>query len=185
MAITGDTKVARRYARAFFDAAGAEGGPGVEAAASDLNVVSYMLENVPYLRAVLLQPMVSDEHKHKVVGDAFQSRIGPTTLNLLLLLIRKRRESAIDAVVAEFRKMADEQAGRVDAFVDAPMALSEEQEQRLRQALEQRTGKHVNLHSSVDPNMLGGLRVRIGDSVIDGGLQTRLDRVKRQLLAAR
>ncbi len=185
MSITGDNKVARRYAGAFFDAVSVEGGPGVEAAASDLNVIAYMLEHVPYLRAVLMQPMMSDEHKRKIVADAFQSRVGPTTLNLLLLLIRKRRESVIEAVIADFLRLADERAGRLDAFVEASMELSDEQQQRLQQALEQRTGKHVQLHASVNAGMLGGLRVRIGDSVIDGGLSTRLDRIKRQLLAAR
>lgn len=179
-----ELKVAKRYASALFQAV--SGDPdGIETASADLTVVEEMLANVPYLRAVMMQPLVSDERKRKVIGDAFESRLGAPTLNFLYLLIKKRREDVIDEIIAEYRRMADEAAGRVKAFVETKIALSDDQLKRLRGALEERTGKTVELYASLDDKMLGGMRVRIGDSIIDGSLSGRLEKIHQLLLAAR
>jgi F-type H+-transporting ATPase subunit delta len=185
MAITGDAKVARRYAAALFDAVAEGGDEAIEAAGADLNVIEEMLKNIPYLRAVLLQPLVTDERKNTVIRDAFASRLGELPLNFLLLLIRKRREGLIDQIIADFRRLADERAGRVEAFVESSVALTDDQVERLQAALHQRTGKTVKLTASVDARMLGGVRVRIGDSIIDGALSSQLERIRHLLLAAR
>ena len=187
-ALTGDTRVAKRYAAALYDSVASEsnaGGQTVDSTLADLQVVGDMLANVKYLRGILQQPLVSDERKFKVINDAFANRIGATSVKFLDLLVRKRRENLIDACIAEFKREADERAGRVEAFVETPLPLDEAQLQRMRQALEQRTGKTIRLHASVDNAMIGGVRVRIGDDVIDAGLKTRLETLHRRLLAAR
>ena len=185
MAIKSDLRVARRYAGALFDAALNTGDGGIEATAADLIVVEEMLATVPNLRAVLENPLISHDGKHQVIADAFSSRLGPTSLNFLYLLVRKRRENMIDAAIADFRVLADEHAGRVEATVESALALEDDQLEQLQAALEKRTGKTVFLKSAVDPTMLGGLRVRIGDVVIDAGLRTRLEQLRLQLQAAR
>lgn len=185
MAITSDVRVARRYASALFEAARKDGEQGIESAGADLTVVAEMLASVKYLRAVLEQPLVSQERKMRVIEDAFGPRLGPTTLNYLTLLVRKRREPILAASISEFRRLADEHAGRVSASVEAPRALSDDQLQRLCAALEQRTGKTVLLTSTIDETMMGGLRVRIGDDVIDASLRARLEQIRLRLVHAR
>jgi F-type H+-transporting ATPase subunit delta len=100
-------------------------------------------------------------------------------------MVRKRREDIIRTAIAEYRLLADAHAGRVEAFVDSAFALDDDQLSELRAALEERTGKTVLLHAAVDPTMLGGLRVRIGDVVIDSGLRAGLEQLRLQLMAAR
>ena len=186
MSLKGDVRVAKRYAAALFDAVWDESGQdGVDAAAADLGVVEELLANVTYLRAVILQPMVSNAEKRNVIEQAFQARLGKNTYNFLNLLIDKRREDIIDEIIAEYRRLADEKAGRVEAYVETPVALEDSQLEKLQAALERRTGKTIKISAVLQPTMLGGIRVRIGDEVLDASLKSRLDTLHALLLAAR
>ena len=73
-----------------------------------MTLISRFIAEVPYLRAVLLQPLVSDERKNKVVTDAFSDRVTASSLNFLKLLIRKRREDLIEEAIREFHKLLAE-----------------------------------------------------------------------------
>ncbi|MDQ2799642.1 MAG: ATP synthase F1 subunit delta, partial [Armatimonadota bacterium] len=132
--------------------------------------------------AVLLQPLVTETRKNKVLDEAFGSRISPTSLNFLRLLIRKRREDLIDEVMRDFRALVAAQQNRVDAIATTANPLSPGQEERLTQSLQSMTGKTVSLTTNVDPAIVGGVVVRIGDSVIDGSVRGQLLRLEQQLL---
>ena len=175
-----ETRVARRYAAALFAVALQD--DTVDVVARDLAVVEGFVREVPYLRAVLMQPLITESRKRKVLSDAFGERITATTLNFLYLMVRKRREDVLDETIAEFRRLADEHANRVVAFVSSAVPLSEQQLGAMTKALAQRTGKNVHVETDVDETMLGGVRVRIGDEVIDGGLRTQLERLRVVLL---
>jgi F-type H+-transporting ATPase subunit delta len=175
-----DTRVARRYSAALFDIALRD--DTVEVILTDLILVEAYLHDVQYLRAVLLQPLVSERQKIQVLSDAFGERTTATTLNFLYLLVRKRRENLVDEVIAAFRQLADDKAQRVSAHVQSAVPLSPEQLSQITAALEKRTGKNVRLTSEVTADIVGGLLVRIGDHVIDGTVRGRLLRVRQQLL---
>lgn len=175
-----ETRVARRYAAALFTVALQE--DTVDAIARDLDIVEGFVRGVPYLRAVIMQPLITEERKRKVLSDAFGERITATTLNFLYLMVRKRREDVLDETIAEFRRLADEHANRVVAFVSSAVPLTEQELSAISRALTQRTGKNVQVAANVDDTMLGGVRVRIGDEVIDGGLRTQLERLRGVLL---
>lgn len=175
-----DIRVARRYAAALFGVAQRDG--AIDAITQDLVLVSRFIAEVPYLRAVLLQPLVTETRKNKVLDEAFGSRVSPTSLNFLRLLIRKRREDLIDEVMREFRSLVAAQQNRVDAIATTANPLSPGQEERLTQSLQSMTGKTVRLTTNVDPAIVGGVVVRIGDSVIDGSVRGQLQRLEQQLL---
>ena len=155
-----DSRVARRYASALFEIAVRDS--LVDVIASDLALVEAFVRDVPYLRAVLLQPLVSDTQKLKVLSDAFGDRTTATTLNFLYLLVRKQRENLVDEVIAEYRKLADEKADRVSAVVQSAVPLSDDQLASITTALEARTGKNVRVSAEINPEIVGGLLVRIG-----------------------
>jgi len=175
-----DTRVARRYAAALFAVAKRDG--ILDAVATDLTLVSRFVAEVPYLRAVLMQPLVSDERKNKVVSEAFGDRVTASTLGFLRLLIRKRREDLIDECVRDFRALLAEHNNTVEAEASTAVPLSPDQEARLTLSLQAMTGKTIKLTAHVDPQMLGGVVVRIGDRVIDGSVRGKLERLERQLL---
>ncbi|MEO7720082.1 MAG: F0F1 ATP synthase subunit delta [Capsulimonas sp.] len=178
-----DTRVAKRYAAALFSVAQRDG--IIEAVAEDLTLVERFLADVPYLRAVLLQPLVSDEQKNKVASDAFGDRVTATTLSFLQLLIRKGREELVTETIRDFRELLAEFHNTVEALATSAVALTPAQTDGLAASVRKLTGKTVILTTQVDPAILGGVVVRIGDTVIDGSVRGRLENLEAHLLGSR
>lgn len=175
-----DIRVAKRYAAALFGVALRDG--ILDAVAQDLSLIGWFVAEVPYLRAVLMQPLVSDQRKNKIATDAFGDRVTATSLNFLKLLIRKRREDLIDECVREFQVLLAEHSNSVDAEAATAVPMEPAQQERLTQSLQVLTGKTVRLTTHVDPSLMGGVVVRLGDTVIDGSVRGKLERLEQQLM---
>ncbi len=175
-----DLRVAKRYAAALFGIAARDG--ILDAVSQDLTLIERFLADVPYLRAVLFQPQVPEARKVALANEAFGDRITATSLNFLRLLVHKRREDMIGACIADFRALYDAHLNRVEATATTAVPLTPEQAERLTASLRQLTGKTVHLALQIDPAILGGTVVRLGDTVIDGSIRGRLARLEQQLL---
>ena len=175
-----DFGVAKRYAAALFCAAEHDG--DVDIILKDLELIEACQEQIPLLRAMLRQPLITQERKRHVLRDAFGNRITATTLNFLYLLVRKRRINQLTDVVGYYRAMVDEKHGSLIAHVDTAVALDKNQLAALKKALGTRTGKNIDIQPRIDSSMIGGVRVRIGDTIIDGSISSRLERVRKQFL---
>jgi F-type H+-transporting ATPase subunit delta len=178
-----DIRVAKRYAAALFEVARRDG--ILDAVTQDLALVERFLEGVPYLRAVLLQPLVTEERKYQVAGDAFGDRVTATTLSFVRLLIRKRREELIGACIQEFRTLLAEHNNTIDAVATTAVPMTDAQAARLTDSLQKLTGKTVTLTTQTDPTIIGGAVVRLGDTVIDGSVSGGLERLEQRLLGTR
>lgn len=177
-----EERVARRYARALFQAAVQQ--QAVEEVGNAFQELLRTLEEQPALQQLLRNPLMARERKQKVVQQALGAQIHPLLASLLNLMIAKRREPLIEEVFREYGKLYDEHMGilRVQAVTARPM--DELQERALIQSLERRTGKTVIVDKQVDPSLIGGIVVRIGDTVIDGSVQGQLQRLRHYLLNA-
>ena len=174
-----DIRVAKRYAGALFAVANRNG--ILDAVASDLELIHKRMTDVPYLRAILMEPLVSDTRKNSVADEAFGDRVTAASLNFLKLLIRKRREELFEECAREFRVLLAIHANTADAEVSSAVPLTVDQTDRLTEKLQALTGKTIRLTSSLDPALLGGVVVRIGDTVMDGSVRGKLERLERQL----
>ncbi len=177
-----DTRVAKRYAAALFGVAQRDG--ILDSVAQDMTLIERFVGEVPYLRAVLLQPLVTEDRKFKVVDDAFSDRVTAASLNFVKLLIRKRREDLISECIAEFRHLVAEAQNQVSARATTAVPLTELQTQHMVASLQQMTGKTVTLTTEVDAAILGGAVIRLGDTVIDGSVRGSLERLERQLMGS-
>lgn len=175
-----DIRVAKRYAGALFAVAERHG--ILDAVASDLTLIHRFLTEVPYLRAILMQPLVSDSRKNSVADEAFGDRVTAASLNFLKLLIRKRREDLIEECAREFRTLLADRNNTADAEASSAVALTPDQTERLTRSLQALTGKTIRLTAHVDTSLVGGVVVRIGDTVLDGSVRGKLERLERQLL---
>jgi F-type H+-transporting ATPase subunit delta len=112
-------------------------------------------------------------------------RLGVSSLakNAAGVLARRRRLSALPAIIAELGRLSDEKAGLARVTVISAERLSDSYRERLTQELAMMTGKKVVLEQKLDPDLLAGVVVRVGDQVIDGSARTRLTELRTQLLS--
>ncbi len=175
-----EESVARRYAAALFNQA--KETDTVTTAANDLQLVAETVAGSGHLRAMLAQPLVTDDRKKLALKNVFAERISPMTLALLNLLIDKRRIELLPEVQAEFARRVLEYRNIAHATATSAVPLTPEQIVSLERSLEARTGKDIELEMAVDPSLIGGILVRIGDTVLDGTVRGNLERLREQLL---
>ena len=173
---------ARVYAKALFDI-GIESGT-VGQIYDDLHAVYDALNGLDAdLRTFFSLPQFRREDKRRILNMAFEGKVSRPVLGLLNVLVDKRRETLLDNIVEEFDRYRDQHEGRIRARVVTARKLDEDLLQALRSAIEQRTNKSVDLTEQVDPEVLGGLRVNVGDRVLDGTLRRSLQDMRRSLAA--
>ena len=132
------------------------------------------------LRTALEDRRIALAHREQLVRDLLGDSADPLTLRLAVRAVGAR-DRAYTATIDEMLALAAEVQGRAIAHVTVAAPLADEQEARLRKALAAQAGRPVTLEVVVDPAVLGGVRVRLGDEVIDGTVSGRLDAAKRQL----
>jgi F-type H+-transporting ATPase subunit delta len=170
--------VARRYALALYQEAEARG--VVDRTDDDVRALGETLDGSRELVALFESPVVAREKKEAVVRRLFEGRLGDLTLRFLGLLFEKEREDLLPAVVRAYGALRDARLGLVEALVRTARPLGYDETQQLERALAQRTGKQVRLRMEVDPALIGGLVVRIGDQVYDRSVRHQLKTLRSQ-----
>jgi F-type H+-transporting ATPase subunit delta len=178
--------VTRRYATALYQEADASG--VLEAIDEDVLMLRNSIESNRELSRFFGSPVIPQEKKDTILQELLRDRVAPLILQFLRLLVEKDRETLTKEILDEYQSLRDEQRGIVDARVTVAQALTDEDREVLLEALEERTGKDVRLHIEEDPDLIGGLVVRIGDRVFDGSVRSQLnalhDRFRNAALSA-
>ncbi|WML29774.1 F0F1 ATP synthase subunit delta [Neobacillus sp. OS1-32] len=172
--------VARRYALALLEIAKEQ--QLLKVIVEDLRVVKEVIGYTPELKAVLHSSKLTKETKKAVVIQGFTA-VNPYVLNTLLLLIDRHREDQIASVADEFLALANEEMGIAEADVYSTRALSDAEREAVTAVFAAKVGKKsLNIKNFVDSDLLGGLKLRIGNRIYDGSLRGKLDRLERTLL---
>ena len=144
--------------------------------------VANALEADPSLRLFLNTPRVSADAKNEILAKAFQDRMPRHFVRFLQTLVNNRRQGLIPEIAEEYRTLLDEAAGRVHAQVTVARPSSEADEQLIAKELSRVLGKTVIPHLTVNPEILGGVVVRVGDEIMDGSVRRRLASLRNQLV---
>jgi F-type H+-transporting ATPase subunit delta len=168
-----------RYAQAIFELATEE--RGVDSWSERLRLIQRIFHD-PTARVVLANPSLPTETRVEAVDALDLPGLGPEGLNLMRLLVARHRVEQIDGIVDAYERLADEAAGRVRATVTTAIPLSEADREALSKDLSRGLGKDVRLQARVDPAILGGLVLEVGDRLTDASVATRLDQVRRRVL---
>lgn len=169
--------MAGRYAAALFELAKEQKQlPQVEA---DLRTFQGILDSSDDLRRLVRSPVISAEDQAKALGAVLtKAGISSLTGNFFKLIARNRRLFAIADMLKDFRSLLARERGEVSADVVSAHTLTPDQMNALRDALRAQVGKDVQINTSVDPNLLGGLIVKLGSKMIDSSLKTKLSNLR-------
>lgn len=165
--------VARTYARALYEEA--ESGSNIESVDADVELIRSTLDGSPDLARFFRSPVISREKKESVVRTLFGDRVGRLTLRFLVMLVKKEREDHFPQIVDAYRAMRDEQLGIVEANARVAWDMDADERSELAEALGRLTGKRVRLNVEKDADLIGGLVIRIGDTVYDGSVRRQLE----------
>ena len=168
--------LAGRYASALFDLARDQ--RQIESVAKSLDSLGQALLDSKEFGELVTSPLVSREEAGKAFAAlAPQLGIDSITSNFLGVLARNGRKGELRNVIRAFRRLAAEHRGETTAEVVTARPLNDNQLSALRQQLRARAGRDVNLDTSVDPNILGGIVVKLGSQQIDASIRTKLNRL--------
>jgi F-type H+-transporting ATPase subunit delta len=176
--VAGRDSAARRYAEAAFEVATRDG--TVQAWRDELQASVARVGVEPAL-SVLANPSIPIDQRSAALTALLTDTVSPPVLNLIQLLLRRGRIDGLARVAGEFGRLDDRRQGLTHATVTSAAKLTPDELRELTQRLEQSTGGHVALDTQVDPSLLGGLIVRVGDRLIDGSVRGRLERLRNQL----
>lgn len=172
------TSIARRYADAAFAVAKEDGDTAVWI--SDLNRVADRLNADREIREYFRDPNYSHEEKMSALEVVF-GNLQPHVLNLLRELVSRQRFHLVPQILGEFARLEREARGVRDAHVTVARDVTDEERQTISRELSARVGGQVEVHLNVDPSLLGGIVVRVGDQVYDASVSTRLQRLRQEL----
>lgn len=164
------------YASALFEVARSEG--NLAEVEDELFRFARTLEGSDELRSALTDPALPVSRRQQIVEDLLGGRANPLTTSLVSMVVGSGRARDLPAIIDELVKFSAAEANKEVAEVRSAIPLDDDQKARLADALGQATGKTVEVKVIVDPSVLGGIVAQVGDTVIDGTVRTKLDRLK-------
>ena len=165
------------YARALFEIARAEG--TLDEVEDELFRFARSYESSDALRNALTDEMVPADRRQGIVESLLGGKATPTTMQLVSMVVGAGRGRDLPEIIDSLVARASD--AKELAEVRSAVALTDDQQNRLRAALANATGRQVNLKVVIDPSILGGLVATVGDTVIDGSVRSRVEQLKSRL----
>jgi F-type H+-transporting ATPase subunit delta len=176
--------MAGRYATALFELANESN--AVEQVQSDLKAFEALLASSPDLMRLVRSPVFSaDEQARALDAVLDKASISGIAKNFLRVVAANRRLFAVDQIIRGFHARVARHKGEVTAEVTVAEQLNDARMNDIRDALKQVTGKDVQVDVTVDPSIIGGLKVKLGSRMVDASLRTKLNSIKFAMKEAR
>jgi len=170
--------VAIRYAQSLVDLAGDL--KLVEEIKKDMDLFHHTLKANPELKAVLANPIVSHQKKNKILDLIFEKRVSKATISFFKLMIDKGRGEVLYAAAQEYIHLYDVANNIIEAKVVSATTLSAANKEKLTAEIKQATGGTVKLDATVDPALIGGFVLTVGDRQVDTSIANDLRKLKKE-----
>jgi F-type H+-transporting ATPase subunit delta len=177
------TTIARNYAEALLVLA--QKAKDLDGWGAAMSAVVTAIEGDVRLRNFLAAPQISAPQKNAVIGKAFSGKLPAVMVKFLQKLVLNRRQMLIPQIAVEYGNLVDEASGRIHAQVTLSRESSEAERNALASQLSRAFARTVVPHVDVNPAILGGVIVRVGDRVLDGSVRKRLKTLKSRIVSAR
>lgn len=172
--------IARNYAEALFQLGERSG--NADRYADLIEAVASAVETTPRIQAVLMSPRISKAEKARLLGGALRD-VPREFVLFLQALVKRNRQRILREIATEYMNLLDQKLDRVRAGVTLARDPDEKLKRTIQEGLSRQLGKQVIPAFTVDPEILGGTIVRVGERVLDGSVRHRMTRLRRQLLA--
>lgn len=165
------------YARGFLELARAEG--SLDAVESELFSIAEAVDSSPELLGALTDPRLPADKKQAILDDLLSGKASPLTVNLVQLVVSQDRASELTSIARSLVENAAASRDHAVAEIRSAVPLDEATVQRLAAALGKATGKQLEVKAVVDESVVGGIVARVGDTVIDGSIASRVDSLRQ------
>jgi F-type H+-transporting ATPase subunit delta len=174
-----ELRAADRYARSIFEIA--EEKEQGETVVRELETLSEALVKQPRFLAILNNPMVKRDEKRSLIHKAIGAKASPLVERFLALLIRKGRIELFGDIVERLHDLLNKRKGIQEVTITSARKMDPTTAGALKATLEKLTGGSILIDAAVDPRLLGGAQVRLGNRLVDGSLRTKLDALESRL----
>jgi F-type H+-transporting ATPase subunit delta len=175
--------IARNYAETLLELADRNGGADtMERFGAALNELALLLASDQRVREFLGTPRVGAAAKQEVLARALDGKAPELFVRFVTVVLGNRRQGLLVDIAREYARLVDERMGRVRVAITISHEPDAKLEKEIRQALEKRTGREVIPAFTVDPELLGGMVVHLGDEILDSSVRSRMAGLRRRLL---
>jgi F-type H+-transporting ATPase subunit delta len=175
-----EIRISSRYAKSLFDLAIEQN--VLEAVHNDMLLFSNISAGNPSLAGLLKSPIIDGDKKLAVLNDIFSRSFNKLSLIFLSTLVKKRREKYLPGIAAEFLSFYKELNNIITARVTTATLISDDARKQIKENLQKQTGKTIELETSVDPAIIGGIKIQVGDKLFDDSIARQLNNLKLHLL---
>ncbi len=174
------SKIGVRYAKALLLIATEDN--LLEKVKNDMQFINEVIATVPEFNSIFNSPVVKPSEKQKIFKNTFSSSLSTLSINFVDMLIKHRRENRLHDVIRNFFDLYKTQKGIVTASLTTPIAIDENTTNKISQLLKSKYNKIIELTSTVDASIIGGFVLQIEDMQYDASIQTRLKKVRNELI---
>jgi F-type H+-transporting ATPase subunit delta len=175
------SRVAKRYSKAVFELAVEK--TMIDEIESDFKMISEVIQMNSDITGLLENPLISESYKLKTNNKIFKGSISGVTLNLFRLMAEKKRLAILPEVVKEFQNKLLDYRDIITGELISAVELSETHVKQIYNRIEKATGKSVILEKQLDPDIIGGFIVKVGDVIFDNSIRFQLNKLRERLVA--
>ena len=176
-----EDRIGHRYAKSAFDLA--EEKNIVDDARSDMALILDIYNQNKDFADFLKSPLISSLKKEAVTNALFEGKLKTDLVDLLVkLVVRKGREMYLPNVAEAFLSIYDEEKGILRGVFTSATPLPDGVAKEVKSLMEQKTGKTFEMEQGVDPELIGGFTLKIGDTLFDGSIATSIRKMKREFI---
>lgn len=177
-----ESRASIRYAKALLELAIEKG--LLEEVHNDMQSFAQVVAENRLLELMLQSPVVPHIKKFAVLQELFQSRVHPVSFSIIEIITRKNREELLPGIATEFHKLYNTQKNIQVAEVTTTYPLDEAQRNEFLRVAREISRKQIELRETVDPKLIGGFVLQVGDQQMDQSIRTQLQRLKNQMVKA-
>lgn len=172
--------ISKRYGSALFELA--KEGNNVDKFDNDIKLVYEILGADKDFLRVLNNPQIASQEKLAILENAFNDKISQEIINFFKVVFSKNREDCLLEMLQVFMELVKEHKGIVTAEVISAKALNDSQLERIKNSLTKKLNKQVLIHSTVDPQVIGGLKINVDGHLIDNTIERHVNDIKNSLM---